>query len=66
MGQSIFILGCTFVVVGLMLMGWERMGIAKLPGDILIKKGNVTVFFPIATMLIVSVVLTVIANLFRR
>jgi len=44
----------------------SKLGISKLPGDILIQKGNFTFYFPIVTMLLVSVVLTIIVNLFFR
>ena len=42
------------------LTGW----IGKLPGDLMIKKGSVTIYLPLATSLIASVVLSVILSLF--
>ncbi|HEX68501.1 MAG TPA: DUF2905 domain-containing protein, partial [bacterium] len=41
-------------------------GFGKLPGDILIKKKNFTFYFPLATCLILSILLTLILNLIFR
>lgn len=43
-----------------------RAGGGFLPGDIVVRRGNFTLLFPIVTMLVVSIVLTVVANLFFR
>ncbi len=66
-GKLLIIVGVLFVVVGLiMLVGGRFPFGGKLPGDIIIKKDNLTVYIPIATMILVSILLTVILNLFRR
>ncbi|HAG07901.1 MAG TPA: DUF2905 domain-containing protein, partial [Peptococcaceae bacterium] len=42
-------------------------GIGRLPGDIVIRKGNFTFYFPLVTSIILSIVLTLLLNvLFRR
>lgn len=43
-----------------------RFGGGPLPGDIVVRRGNFTFLFPIVTMIVVSVVLTVVLNLFLR
>jgi cytochrome c biogenesis factor len=53
-GALLYVLGTIFPMLG------------KLPGDIAVTKKNVTVFFPLTTMIIVSVVLTLILNLIAR
>ncbi|WP_210622012.1 DUF2905 domain-containing protein, partial [Staphylococcus aureus] len=40
--------------------------VGKVPGDIFVKKGNVTFFFPVVTCIIISVVLSILINLFGR
>jgi len=68
MGKSLIMIGLVLVLVGALLryapwaMGW----FGKLPGDIRFQSGNTRVFIPITSMIIVSVVLTVLVNLFRR
>jgi hypothetical protein len=62
----LIIAGLVIAGVGAVLMLGERLGLGKLPGDILWKRKNTTVSFPIVTSLVVSVVLTVILNLILR
>lgn len=55
------------LVLGLVFLLHDRVPyLGKLPGDFSIKKDNVTFYFPLTTMLIVSVVLTLVLNLFGR
>ena len=44
----------------------ERIGLGRLPGDIFIRRGNFTFYFPLATSIIVSIVLTLLMWLFRK
>ncbi|CJF65923.1 DUF2905 domain-containing protein [Priestia megaterium] len=55
MPKMLITLGGILVVIGLL---WQFVG--KLPGDIFIKKGNTTFYFPIVTCILVSVVLSII------
>jgi hypothetical protein len=61
-------IGLALVGVGLLLhfapgaLGW----FGKLPGDINIERGNTRFFFPLTSMVVVSIVLTVLVNLFFR
>lgn len=66
LGRVLLLAGLTIAGVGALLMVGERLGLGKLPGDILWKRKNTTVSFPIMTSLVVSVVLTVILNLILR
>ncbi|MFP3124808.1 DUF2905 domain-containing protein [Ectobacillus funiculus] len=54
-------LGVLFIVIGLV---WRFIG--KLPGDILVKKGNVTFYFPIVTSILISIVLSLILYVIGR
>ena len=62
-GRILLVVGVVFAVVGGALMLFGRL---HLPGDFTIRTGNVTVFIPIATSIILSIVLTVALNLFLR
>jgi hypothetical protein len=67
MGKMILTLGLIMVLVGGGLLLFGKLGLGKLPGDIFFQRGNTTFYFPLATSLIVSLVLTIILNLiFRR
>lgn len=66
-GRTIIIAGVVLIVVGIALSLLGKVpGVGKLPGDILIKKENFTFYAPIATTLIISLILTVLINLFTR
>ena len=66
MGRVLIILGAILVVAGLLWPWLRRMPLFHLPGDIVIDRPGFKFFFPITTMLIVSVVLSIIAWLLRR
>ncbi|MEK4720346.1 DUF2905 domain-containing protein [Priestia sp. FSL W8-0524] len=59
--KMLITLGGILVVIGLL---WQFVG--KLPGDIFIKKGNTTFYFPIVTCILVSVVLSLIFYVIGR
>ncbi len=63
-GRLLLVVGVLMVIVGGALMVFGRF---HLPGDITFKSGNITVYIPIATSIILSVILTLVLNLlFRR
>jgi membrane protein implicated in regulation of membrane protease activity len=67
MGKFLIIVGAFIVVVGLFLTFGPRIPfLGRLPGDIAVDRGTVHVYFPIVTCLVLSVVLTLILNLFFR
>ena len=67
LGKILIFLGLTVAGVGTILMVLARIPfIGKLPGDILIQKKNVTFYFPVATSIIASIVVSLIAWLFSR
>ncbi len=66
-GKSLVIFGVVIIALGLALwFGPKLPFIGKLPGDIYVenKSGNVSFYFPIVTCIIISVVLTILLNLF--
>lgn len=58
-GGLIAFTGILFIVIG-------RLGFGRLPGDIFIQRESFTIYFPLATMIIISIILTVLVNLLRR
>jgi len=67
-GKYILYTGLILVGVGLIVyfFGDKLKWIGHLPGDIRIERENVKVYFPITTMILFSVVLTLIVHLFRK
>lgn len=64
---KIFIfLGIIFIIVGLLWhLGGRWIPFGKLPGDLIIKQGNFTLYFPIVTCIVVSILLSLLFYLFR-
>ena len=65
-GRIVLVVGAVLVVVGLLSMLGVRLPFGRLPGDIAIDGERGGVYFPIVTMIIVSVILTVLLILFLR
>ncbi|MCS6917710.1 MAG: DUF2905 domain-containing protein [Chitinophagales bacterium] len=67
LGKWLIVAGLLLVVVGgiIYLLGNKLGWPGRLPGDIVIKKENFTFYFPITTMLLLSVILTFLAWLWR-
>ena len=68
MGRWIIIAGLILVAVGTILhfAPWLISWFGKLPGDIRIDTEKSKIFFPVTSMIIVSIVLTLLLNLFKR
>ncbi len=64
MGRTLVILGLVIAGIGLVVMAGVPLG--RLPGDIIWRRGQTTVYLPIVTCLVVSVVLSLILAIFRR
>jgi membrane protein implicated in regulation of membrane protease activity len=65
-GRLLIIAGVVLLVAGLLFTAFPRLGLGRLPGDIVYRKGNFTFYFPLMTSIILSIVLTMIFWLFRR
>jgi hypothetical protein len=67
-GRSLIALGIVIVALGLILTLGEKLPIrfGRLPGDIVIRGKNSAFYFPLATCLLVSVVLSFVMWLFSR
>jgi len=65
-GKILVVVGIIVIIVGLIFMFGSRIGIGRLPGDIFIKKDNFSFYFPVVTSIIISIILTVLLNIFFR
>lgn len=59
-------IGIILVIIGLAWPLIQKLGLGRLPGDIVYEKDNVRFYFPIVTSIIISLVLTLIFWLFRK
>lgn len=66
-GRLLIGMGVVLIIIGgVVLLAGKVPWVGRLPGDILIERENVRIFIPLGTMLVLSLLLTVIANLVAR
>ncbi|HHY04557.1 MAG TPA: DUF2905 domain-containing protein [Thermoanaerobacterales bacterium] len=65
-GKLLIGLGIFLIIIGCFMIVMPKFGLGKLPGDIFIKKGNFTFYFPLATCIIISLILTLVFRLFGK
>ena len=66
LGRTIAIFGVVLLVAGLVIMLLGRLGFTSLPGDLSFRRGRFVVYVPLGLSLLLSIVLTVLLNLFFR
>ena len=66
MQRILIIIGLLIVLVGLAWPWLSKLPLGRLPGDIVIERDNVRVYFPVVTMILASVFLSLILWLFRK
>lgn len=66
--KYLIIIGASAVIIGLIMLVLGKLGmpIGKLPGDLHIKRGKIAIYFPVATSIVISIVLTVVINFIIR
>lgn len=66
MSRTLIIIGLLIVAVGVLWPWLSKLPLGRLPGDIIVERENFRFYFPITTMIIVSVVVSIILWLFRK
>ncbi|MGE5484871.1 MAG: DUF2905 domain-containing protein [Ignavibacteriales bacterium] len=67
MGRLLLFLGVILAAFGLLIMfGGRLFSLGRLPGDIVIRRGNFTFYFPLATSILISIALSLIGWLVSR
>lgn len=65
-GRFLVIAGVVLVVLGVLFLISDKLPLGKLPGDIQIGTAKFKIYIPIATSVLLSIVLTLILNFFRK
>lgn len=67
-GKYILIAGLIIVIAGIIIYFFHDYfkWVGRLPGDIRIEKGSFRFYFPLVTMIIVSIVITILINIFKK
>ena len=67
LGKMLILLGVLIILVGVLLLIGEKIPWAgKLPGDIIIKKEKFTLYFPLTTSILISIILTLLFWILRK
>jgi uncharacterized membrane protein YkgB len=67
LGKMLILLGVFIILIGVLLLIGEKIPwIGRLPGDIVIRRKNFTFYFPLATSILLSIILTLLLTLFRK
>jgi hypothetical protein len=64
MGKLLVLVGLCIAGLGLLMM--LGLPLFRLPGDIAVRRGNFSFYFPLATSIVLSILLTLLLSLFRR
>jgi hypothetical protein len=66
-GKTLIYIGIVLIIVGIVFSASGKIAwLGNLPGDIYIQRGRFTFYFPLATCLLISVIITLVLYLFRR
>ena len=67
LGTLLILVGAMVLILGVGLLAADRIPwLGRLPGDVVVRRGPVTFYFPIVTSIVVSLILTLVLNLFWR
>jgi hypothetical protein len=66
LGKLLLGLGLALAAGGIAFLLLARLGLRRLPGDVVVRRGNFTLYAPLGLMLLLSLVLTIVLNLLSR
>ncbi len=66
MQRALIVIGLTLVLAGLLWPWLSKLPLGRLPGDIHVERPHGAVYFPITTMILLSILLSLLAWIFRR
>jgi hypothetical protein len=66
MGRVLIATGIGLVLLGGLLLLAQRAGLPRLPGDLVYRRGNLTLFLPLGTSLLLSLLLTLVLMFLRK
>ncbi len=65
MQKALIILGAILILLGVILPYLNNLGFGRLPGDIIVKKNNFNLYFPVTSAIIFSIVVSIVLKLFK-
>lgn len=65
-GRTLIYLGVALIAIGALYLLGERLGFGRMPGDIVLRKKGFTLYLPIVSSIVLSVVVSLLIRLFRK
>jgi hypothetical protein len=65
-GRIVLVIGIVLVVIGGLAVLGVRLPLGRLPGDIAIEGENGAIYIPLGSMIVISIILTIVFNVFLR
>lgn len=66
LGKILILAGIILIIFGIIFVAFPKLNLGKFPGDIVIKKGNFTFYFPLGLSIAASEILTIIMYIISR
>jgi len=66
MAKTLIVIGIVFIALGAAWLLAEKLGLGRLPGDIVIERGSVRIYIPVMTSVIISMALSLLLWFFSR
>jgi hypothetical protein len=66
MQKTLIIIGVILIIIGLLWPWMGKVPLGRLPGDIIINKPHMKIFFPITTMIVISIIISVVLWILRK
>lgn len=66
LGRLLLITAAILAAAGVLILLATKLGVTRLPGDIVIRRDNLTVYFPLGLMIALSVIVSLLLYLLRR
>ncbi len=64
--RFLILTGVVFVILGVLLMLFPKIPALRMPGDIVIKRDNFVLYFPIVSSIVLSIIITIVLNIIIR
>jgi hypothetical protein len=66
MNKTLIIIGITILLIGILWPWISKLGLGKLPGDILIERENTKIYLPITSSIVISIIVSLLFWIFRK
>ncbi|MFZ5764554.1 MAG: DUF2905 domain-containing protein [Thermodesulfobacteriota bacterium] len=66
MAKNLILFGILLIIAGLLWPVLSKLPLGRLPGDIIIRRGGLSLYLPLGTSIVISIILSLLFTIFRR